>query len=152
MDEIDLIKKYLKPLSMKSQSSLNLDDDIFFDYKNRLAISVDTYVQNIHFISLDPNKFVKKILRSALSDLYSKGIKPKSYFLSFALSKKLFNDSWIKKVKKILSQEQKKFNISLSGGDTVLSSKLVITVMVLGYSKTNPVLRNSSKIKIYVRI
>lgn len=152
MDEISLIKKYLKPLSKNSRGALNLEDDIFFDYKKRLAVSVDSYVLNIHFNSLEPKKFVKKILRASLSDLYCKGVVPKFYFLSFALNSKLFNHQWLSKVKKIFKSEQKKFNITLSGGDTVKSNKLIVTITVLGYSNENPVLRSGSKINddIYV--
>ena len=109
-----LINKYLKPLSLNNTGSLKLSDDIFYEKKNGLAISVDTYVEKIHFLtSSDPNKFVKKILRSSLSDLYCKGIVPKTYFLSFSLNRKQAKHSWLVKVKKILNKEQMKFKISL---------------------------------------
>jgi len=142
MNEFSLINKYLKNLSIKNPNALNLSDDIFFDYSKRLAISIDTYVHGIHFIDSNPKNFLKKILRASLSDLYCKGIKPQSYFLSLALNKISFKDSWFKKFKTILSKEQKKFNICLSGGDTIFSSKLTITIVVIGYSKSNPVLRS----------
>ena len=87
MNEFSLINKYLKSLSLNNPSALKLSDDIFYDSKKGIAISVDTYVEGVHFIdSSDPNKFLKKVLRASLSDLYCKGIKPKCYFLSFALS------------------------------------------------------------------
>jgi len=153
MNEFLLINKYLKPLALKNPGALKLNDDIYFDAKKGIGISVDTYVQGVHFInSSDPNKFLKKILRASLSDLYCKGIKPKSYFLSFALNNKLANPAWLQKVKKILNNEQKKFDISLGGGDTVYSSKLVITVIVLGNVVDKPVFRHNCKLKedIYV--
>ena len=75
MNEFKLINKYLKPLSLKNPGALNLSDDIYFDAKKGTAISVDTYVENVHFIdSSDPNNFLKRILRASLSDLYCKGI------------------------------------------------------------------------------
>ena len=56
MNEFKLINKYLKPLSLKNPGALNLSDDIYFDAKKGIAISVDTYVENIHFIdSSNPN-------------------------------------------------------------------------------------------------
>ena len=144
MNEFTIISKYLKPLSLKNSGALKLSDDIFFDVKKRIAISVDTYVEGVHFInSSDPNKFLKRVLRASLSDLYCKGIKPKSYFLSFALKKKLVNTTWLKKIKDILSSEQRKFNISLAGGDTTLSSKLVITIIVLGNAINKPIYRRN---------
>ena len=144
MNEFTLINKYLKPLSIKNPGALKLSDDIYFDAKKGTAISVDTYVEGIHFIdSSNPDKFLKKILRSSLSDLYCKGIKPHSYFLSLALNNKLTKPFWLRKIIKILKSEQKKFNISLAGGDTTSSSKLVVTIVVLGNSKNKPVFRHT---------
>ena len=50
MHEFELISKYFSKLSSNSKSSLNLNDDIFFDKSRKLAISVDTYVEGVHFI------------------------------------------------------------------------------------------------------
>ena len=152
MNEFILINKYLKPLTKKNLGSMNLNDDIFYDNKKKIAVSVDTYVQGVHFVSNDPNHFLKKVIRSSLSDLYCKGINPKFYFLSFAFNKNFPTHLRLSKIKKILFSEQKKFNILLSGGDTTFSKNLVITVTVMGYSKKKPVFRKGSSINddIYV--
>ena len=148
MHEHEIIKKFLKPLSAKDAGAMNLTDDIYYSKNKKFSISIDTYVQGIHFIdSKEPRKFLKKILRSSLSDLVCKGVTPKSYFLSFALPKNLANNSWLKKIKKILLDEQKKYKITLSGGDTVRSSKFTITIIVLGFSTKKPVFRHNSKKK-----
>ena len=144
MNESFLINKYLKPLTKNNPGALNLNDDIFFDPKKKLAVSVDTYVEGVHFVdSNNPKKFIKKIFRSSLSDLYCKGIKPTSYFLSLALNTKQVKTKWLNDLNQILKKEQKKFSISLSGGDTTYSSKLIITVIVVGYSKNKPVFRHN---------
>ena len=44
MHEFELIKKYFSKLTNKSKSSLKLNDDVFFDKKKKLVISVDTYI------------------------------------------------------------------------------------------------------------
>jgi len=153
MNEFIIIKKYLKTLSKNDPSSLNLSDDIYFNKKKGLGVTIDSYIDGIHFISsYKPKYFLKKIIRSTLSDLYSKGIKPKNYFLSFALNRKYATKSWLSEVKKILKSEQNKFKMILGGGDTIFSSKLVITICAIGFSQYKPVLRNSSKINndIYV--
>jgi thiamine-monophosphate kinase len=145
MNEFFLIKKYFKSLAKKNPSALALSDDIYYNYQKKIAISVDTYVEGVHFVdSFNPDKFLKKILRSSLSDLYCKGIKPQSYFLSLALNKKHANHLWLKKFKSILNSEQNKFKIKLGGGDTTFSSKLVITITVIGFSNYKPVLRKGS--------
>jgi thiamine-monophosphate kinase len=141
MNEFEFISKYLKPLSLKNKGSFNLNDDIFYDFKKKVAISVDTYVHGVHFLSTDPENFIKKSLRSSLSDLYCKGIKPSYYFLSISLNKKIATSLWFNKLKKILNSEQKKFDIYLGGGDTTYSSKFSITFVVVGKSKFKPILR-----------
>ena len=60
---------------------------IFFDYKKKIGISIDTYVEKIHFINFKhPNLVIKKTLRSSISDLISKGVIPQYYFISFKLT------------------------------------------------------------------
>jgi len=144
MNEFLIIKKYLTKLSKNNLAALNLQDDIYFNKEKKLGISVDTYVEGVHFLnSSNPDRFLKKIVRSSLSDIYCKGLIPESYFLSLALNKNCAKKDWLNKFKNILNSEQKKFKISLSGGDTTFSSKLIITFVVLGYAKKNPVLRNT---------
>jgi len=70
MHEFELIRDYFQKLSKKSPGSLNLEDDVFFDKKNKLVVSVDTYVEGIHFINFTkPEWVIKKIIRSSISDL-----------------------------------------------------------------------------------
>ena len=52
MNEFELIKKYFSTLVIKSKSSLNLNDDVFFNKLNKLVVSVDTYAEGNHFINL----------------------------------------------------------------------------------------------------
>ena len=44
-----------------------------------------------------------------------------------------------------LKQEQKKYNITLSGGDMSCSKNLSITISSLGYFKNQPILRKGAK-------
>ena len=91
MNEFELIKKYFLRLSNSSKNSLGLNDDVFFDKPNNLVVSVDSYVQGIHFPDFkNPNLVIKKILRSSISDLICKGVKPKYYFISGSGNKKFF--------------------------------------------------------------
>jgi len=153
MNEFEIIKKYLRPLSFKNAGALKLSDDIYFDNKKKIALSIDTFVEKIHFLdSSNPKNFLKKILRSSLSDLYCKGISPKTYFLSLGLNKKFTNHKWLNEFKKILNLEQKKFSISLGGGDTTFSSKLIITIVVVGDVVKKPIFRKGCSLNddIYV--
>ncbi|WP_415324083.1 thiamine-phosphate kinase [Candidatus Pelagibacter sp. Uisw_127] len=152
MHEFELIKNYFQKLSKKSPSSLNLNDDVFFDKRNRLVVSVDTYIEGNHFINFKkPDLVIKKIIRSSISDLICKGVKPKYYFVSGSGNKKSFSKSNLSKISKSLNQEQNKYKIFLSGGDTVFSNKLSFTITSIGYSN-NIIYRNKAKINddIYV--
>ena len=83
MHEFELIKNYFQKLSKKSPYALDLNDDVFFDKKNKLVISVDTYIEGNHFIDFKhPELVIKKIIRSSISDLICKGVQPKYYFVS----------------------------------------------------------------------
>tara|TARA_B100000963_G_scaffold361508_1_gene397292 strand:- start:1733 stop:2689 length:957 start_codon:yes stop_codon:yes gene_type:complete len=144
MHEFEIIKKYFLKLSKKS-NSLNLNDDVFFDRSKNLVVSVDTYIEGIHFINFKkPNLVIKKIIRSSLSDLICKGVTPKYYFISGSGNNKSFTKVNLKKISKSLKQEQKKFHISLGGGDTVISKKLSFTIISLGFAK-NIIYRNKAK-------
>ena len=146
MHEFELINKYFSRLSKKNKSSLQLNDDVFFDKSKGLVISIDTYIQGTHFIDFKkPNLVIKKIIRSSISDLICKGVKPLYYFISGSGNKKTFSNLNLKKISYSLNQEQKKYKILLSGGDTVMSNKLSFTITTVGYSK-RIVLRNNAKL------
>ncbi len=152
MHEFELINKYFSKLSSNNKSSLKLNDDVFFDKSKKLVISVDTYVEGIHFINfMYPDLVIKKIIRSSISDLICKGVKPKYYFISGSGNKKSFTKKNLEKISKSLHQEQKKFSINLCGGDTTFSKKLSFTIISLGFSD-KIVFRNKAKLNddIYV--
>ena len=152
MHEFELIKKFFSKLSKKNISALNLNDDVFFNKNKGLVISVDTYVEGIHFIDFKkPDLVIKKILRSSISDLICKGVKPKYYFISGSGNSKTFSRINLDKISRSLKQEQNKFNLSLCGGDTVLSNKLSFTITTIGFSK-KIIFRNKAKLNddIYV--
>ena len=45
MDEFELIKKYFQKISNNNLYAKKLNDDVFFDKKRKLVISVDTYMR-----------------------------------------------------------------------------------------------------------
>ena len=152
MHEFELINKYFSKLSQNSPSSLNLNDDVFFNKTNKIVVSIDTYIEGKHFVNFkNPGLVIKKIIRSSISDLICKGSTPKYYFISASGNKKTFTKSNLLKISKSLKEEQKKYNINLGGGDTVYSNKLSFTIALIGFAK-KIVYRNKSKLNddIYV--
>ena len=82
MNEFALIEKYFKKLTYNNPSALELNDDVFFDKKHNVVLSTDTYVEGVHFLNFkNPDLVIKKIIRSSISDLYCKGVKPKFIFI-----------------------------------------------------------------------
>ncbi len=152
MHEFELIKNYFLKIAKKNKCALNLNDDVFFDKKRGVVISIDTYNIGTHFFNFkSPDLVIKKILRSSISDLICKGVKPKFYFISGSGNKKTFTKNNLYKISKSLKSEQNKFNIDLCGGDTTFSNKLSFTITSLGYSN-KIIYRNKAKLNddIYV--
>ena len=152
MDEFELIKNYLQKLSKNNPGAKKLNDDVFFDKKNKLIVSVDSYNEGIHFPNFkDPDLVIKKIIRSSISDLISKGVKPVYYFISASGNKNHFTKKNLKIISKSLNQEQKKYDLKLSGGDTTNSNNLSFSITTIGFSN-NIIQRNNAKLNddIYV--
>ena len=152
MHEFDLINNYFFKIAKKNKSALNLNDDVFFDKKRGVVVSVDTYNIGTHFYDFkSPDLVIKKILRSSISDLICKGVIPKFYFISGSGNKKTFTKNNLYKISKSLKSEQNKFSIDLCGGDTTFSNKLSFTITSLGYSN-KIIYRNKAKLNddIYV--
>ena len=74
MHEFDLINNYFFKIAKKNKSALDLNDDVFFDKSKKLVVSVDTYVEGVHFLNFKkPDFVIKKIIRSSISDIICKG-------------------------------------------------------------------------------
>ncbi len=145
MNEFTLIQKYFKKLTYNNPSALNLNDDVFFDKKNKVVLSSDTYVEGVHFLNFkNPDLVIKKIIRSSISDLYCKGVKPKFIFICASGNNISFSKKNLDLVYNSLKQEQKKYKFKLSGGDTTKSNKTIFSIISLGYSK-KIVQRNKSE-------
>ena len=152
MKEFQIINEFFLDLAKNNRSSLNLNDDVFFYKNKKLAISVDTYVNGNHFLNFnEPGLVIKKIIRSSISDLVCKGVKPKFYFISGSGNKKYFTKKNLYAITKALKSEQKKYGIQLSGGDTIKSKELSFTITAIGFS-SNIVFRNKAKNKDYIYV
>ena len=144
INELKIVDKYLVDLTFNKKSALKLKDDIFYDSKKKIIFSTDTYEEGIHFMtSSNPKKFVKKIFRSSISDIYCKGSSPITYFLSLSINKT--KNRWLKSLKNELKNESKKYGLFLGGGDTIKSKKLSISISVIGHAKKKPILRKGAK-------
>ena len=152
MHEFQLINKYFSSIVKHNKSALNLNDDVFFDKKKEIVVSVDTYNEGYHFIDFKyPDLVIKKIIRSSISDLICKGVEPKFYFIAGSGNRRSFSKKNLSLMSKSLRNEQKKYGIFLCGGDTTYSNKLSFSITSIGYSK-KIIYRNNAKLNddIYV--
>ncbi|MBL1420310.1 MAG: thiamine-phosphate kinase [Alphaproteobacteria bacterium] len=148
MREKDIIAKYFSPLSRNAKGADELKDDIAVLGNlgsGLLAINMDTLVAGTHFFpSDDPTILAQKALRVNISDLASKGAVPFGYFLSLALPKDA-NEAYVEAFAHGLSIDQRNFNLSLLGGDTVKTKgPFTITVTILGLLSNSEIPRRST--------
>ena len=134
MNEFDLIKRYLAPISSMESQFLSNDGAVFkpkinLDY----VVSTDTIVEKIHFKGNEsPDLIAKKALRTNLSDLAAMGADPEFYSLAISLPNTKAK-GFLEKFAKGLKEDQKEYKIKLLGGDLTSSSDIItITINIIG--------------------
>jgi len=149
VDELDIINKILNPIA--EPGSLKNDAYIL---KN-LAITKDILIEGGHFLkNADPYKLAKKAVRANLSDIASVGADPIGYFLGINIPEQNNNKLWLENFAKGLDSDNKKYNISILGGDTTTYKKgsLVISITMLGRVSSGYLTRSGAKSKDFVCI
>ena len=136
MKEFQKIKKFFSPLSKRSINGTSLDNDAaLFELSSlkNLVVTTDTLVEKIHFGTTDnPYLIAKKLMRVNLSDLAAMGSSPLAYLLNLTLPAKV-TDRWLDRFSLGLSEDQKKYNIFLAGGDTVATTgPIVLSLTAFG--------------------
>lgn len=114
MREFEWIDRYLAPLAAEGAFDLKDDGAQLGDY----VISTDSLHEGIHFLSSDPPYLVGcHLLRVNLSDCAAMGATPLYYLLNLGLRRD-DGDFWMKELARAFADEQKKFGITLLGGDS----------------------------------
>ena len=145
--EENIIKNYLKKLSLNKKGTFNFENDAAYlnlNKNNKLVVTTDSISENIDFFKNDdPKSIACKIATVNLSDLSSMGAKPYAYNLSLFIPSYIDN-IWLKKFSNELLRLQKKYNFYLIGGDLSRSSKLQISSSFFGLSKNNIIVSQTS--------
>ena len=154
--EFELIKRYLAPLSIKEPGAYSLTDEadvIASRVGQEIVITMDTLVSGIHFLpDTSPEHIAAKVVRVNISDLAAMGALPAFYTLSLALPKSDNNSSaqkidglWLERFSEALAIEQKIFDVSIIGGDTVSTpGPLTLTITAFGYVETGQAIRRAT--------
>ena len=147
--EFVLIDRYFSPLATDG-GAFGLKDDAAI-YRARpgedIVVTADTVVESVHFLPGDsPAAVSRKALRVNLSDLAAKGATPFGYLLSLALPAG-WTEVWVKGFAKGLAADQKRFAVSLLGGDTTQASGgVTVAITALGrVPKGEMVLRSGAR-------
>lgn len=131
-----MIAKLLSPLAANDPGAFALTDDaatVKLPADRDLVVTKDMLVEGVHFLRDDlPDLLAKKTLRVNLSDLAAKGATPRSYFLGLSLAPWI-SDDWLMRFAAGLADDQKRFSVSLSGGDTTATpGPLTLSITALG--------------------
>jgi thiamine-monophosphate kinase len=142
-----LIQDIFAPLA-KSSEALGLKDDAALIVPTPgcdMVVTSDTLVAGVHFFASDPADLVaRKALRVNLSDLAAKGAVPRCYLLNIALPNNTTR-SWLKRFAKGLGDDQKTFDCTLIGGDTVKTpGPLTLSITAYGNVPNGQMVRRGS--------
>lgn len=150
MLEFEFINKILLPLTknpnsskQKKHPSQDFADDVAvlnFDKDFDLIISKDIFIEDVHFLKSDgAQKIASKLLLTNLSDIASSGGKPLYYMMGFTKNSTL-DDDFYQKFGGALRDLQRKYKLTLIGGDTSNSDKLFYSITIFGKVKKNKIL------------
>ncbi len=147
--EDDFIKLIDKFCRVDSSVVKGIGDDtaiLKFDKENYLLVTTDMLIENIHFKkSLSPKHIGRKALACNISDIAAMGGIPKYAVISVGLPKRT-NVKFAEEILKGIVALARQFNISIVGGDTNHSNKIIINICLFGLvEKKNVVLRSTAK-------
>ncbi len=147
--EFGLIERLKRFQNLSSGVVHGMGDDaavLEYDSARYQLFTTDMMVEGKHFLrSMCPEEVGYKALASNISDIAAMGGVPTSAVISLGVPGKLDTD-YIQSLYAGLYRLARKFGVSLVGGDTVASSKLIINVALLGeVEKKKLVLRSGAR-------
>lgn len=136
MNEFEMVQQYFRPLTMGREEAGALQDDaaVFSIPEGMdLVVSSDTLNSGTHFLDGEaPQNIAHKALRVNLSDLAAMGATPLAYQMNLAFDEHPDVD-WVKAFSEALLEDNKRYNVFCSGGDTTVSEgALLVSVTIFG--------------------
>ena len=129
---IDALKKYA-PLSKSVIKGIGDDAAVLpYSQKEYLLFTTDMLAEGTHFTqAMPPQAIGHKALACNISDIAAMGGVPTFAVISIGVPKKI-SVSYIKDLYKGMRQTARAFNVSIVGGDTIKTEKIVINIALLG--------------------
>lgn len=147
---INFIKNHNTKPGKVHNVSLDIGDDCFMynSHKNaKYVVTTDILIENIHFKTAwtTPEQIGQKVMEVNVSDIASMGnAKPLYAFICLGIPKNT-SDNFIKRLFSSIKKTCDKYDIHLSGGDTVGAEKITISVTLIGIAYDNIVTRTGAK-------
>lgn len=133
--EFGLIARHFRPLA--GDGALDLLDDAALlapPPGRELVLAADTMVAGVHFLPDDPADTIgAKLLRVNLSDLAAMGATPLAYLMTVSAPRDT-PDAWFAAFAAGLTADQRRFGLSLLGGDTTSTpGPITLSLTILGH-------------------
>lgn len=132
--EFDAIERFFLPLSQDQREAERFRNDgavLDIPHGEQMVVSSDTVNAGVHFFpDQNPQTIAKKALRTNLSDIAAMGARPYCYQLCLSLPE--YNEDWLAKFSAALAEDQDKYGVFLSGGDTT-STKGALSVSITAF-------------------
>lgn len=133
LTEFSLISRFFSDLGRGAAVDLGVGDDcaiLRLDVGERLATSVDTMLEGVHFpADTQPPDIAFRAVSAATSDLAAMGARPLG--MTVALTLPSANEDWLQAFSRGLAAAVSEYRLPLVGGDTT-RGPLSISVQVLG--------------------
>ena len=143
---IEVLKKFA-PVAQDVIRGIGDDAAVLpFSKDKYLLLTTDMLAQGTHFTRrMAPQSIGHKALACNISDIAAMGGYPTFAVISIGVPKSL-SVSFIKEIYKGIQRVAKSFNVSIVGGDTIKTDKIVINVALLGLvEKKNLITRDGAK-------
>lgn len=149
MTEHERIARFFAPLTAAEPGAFDLLDDAAVltpPAGKSLVVTTDSVIQGIHLIrGATPTQFAQKLVRRNLSDLAAMGATPWRYTINLNTPADAM-PGWFDEFARVLSEEQRIFNMVLVGGDSTTSGDHVhATMTCFGLISGDPLRRNGAK-------
>jgi len=147
---IEYIKKNNTVAKKQHNVCLDIGDDCFVfnsPQKTKYVVTTDILIEGTHFKReyASAKQIANKAVEVNVSDIASMGTaQPLYLFVSIGIPKNI-KEQYIKELFKGIKQSCDKYNIHISGGDTVCSKLLTISVTIIGITKKEVVTRKGAK-------
>lgn len=147
---IDYIKKHNTKPTNRHNIFLDIGDDCFSfnsHTNSKYIVTTDILIENIHFKRewATPQQIGQKAIEVNVSDIASMGnAKPLYAFISMGIPKNTPID-FVKELFSSIKNTCNKYDIHLSGGDTVCAKDITISITLIGICYEKPISRTGAK-------